>query len=225
MLLTRKRERGADRGERWSDARQPLGFSQGSPLPIVFFRGTASLSSLSSELSDARLRQLYRRPRERFAADNRNRLQTFRVAPAAISTLSPHPPLPPAISSFLRALFHRRQQTIQAPDVDRVATTTKSFVGKAIVPAWRSGHRAFLVSAVARRPLYDRRTSTTTTTTTTKTTTAAVAFFVEDVILWEFVFLPGPRSLYGVLSFLVFPPLFATSCSAHHLAMHANARA
>lgn len=56
------------------------------PLPIVFFRGAASLSSLSSELSDARLRQLYRRPRERFAADNRNRLQTFRMAPAAIST-------------------------------------------------------------------------------------------------------------------------------------------
>lgn len=69
-------------------------------------------------------------------------------------------------------------------------------VGKAIVPAWRSGHRAFLVSEVARRLLYDRRTSTTTTTVT--------AFSVEDVILWEFVFLPGPRSPYSVLSFLVF---------------------
>lgn len=75
-------------------------------------------------------------------------------------------------------------------------------VGKAIVPAWRSGHRAFLVSEVARRLLYDRRTST--TTTTTKTTTAVTAFSVEDVILWEFVFLPGPRSPYSVLSFLVF---------------------
>lgn len=65
-------------------------------------------------------------------------------------------------------------------------------VGKAIVPAWRSGHRAFLVSEVARRLLYDRRTSTTTATTTatttSKTTTSAVA--AEDVILWEFVFLP-----------------------------------
>jgi len=65
-------------------------FSESSPR-IVFFRSTVSLSSLSSELSGAPLRQLYRRPRERFAVDNRNRLQTFHVTPAAISTFSARP--------------------------------------------------------------------------------------------------------------------------------------
>lgn len=85
VLLSRER---LQAGERRPDARQPPGFSQSSSR-IVFFRGTVSLSSLSSELSGARLRQLYRRPRERFAVDNRNRLQTFRMVPAAISTFSP----------------------------------------------------------------------------------------------------------------------------------------
>lgn len=134
------------------------GFS--SPLPlIVFFRGVASLSSLSSELSGARLHQLYRRPRERFAVDNRNRLQTFRMAPATISTFSISC-ISLAISSF-RALFHRRRQTIQAPDVDSAATTTKS--SAKLLSAWQTGHRAFLMSEVARRLLYDRRTMARTT--------------------------------------------------------------
>lgn len=87
MLLSPERPK----RERRPDARQPpgtfSGFSSPPPL-IVFFRGAVSLSSLSSELSGARLRQLYRRPRERFAVDNRNRLQTFRIAPATISTFS-----------------------------------------------------------------------------------------------------------------------------------------
>jgi len=92
-----------------------------SPPLIVFFRGAVSLSSLSSELSGARLRQLYRRPRERFAVDNRNRLQTFRMAPATISTF-------PASSISRYILFPRAfppaTTNNTSADVDRVATTS-----------------------------------------------------------------------------------------------------
>lgn len=115
-----------------------------SPPLIVFFRGAVSLSSLSSELSGARLRQLYRRLRERFAVDNRNRLQTFRMAPATISTF-------PASSISRYILFPRAfppaTTNNTSADVDRVATTKLS---AKLLSAWRTGHRAFLVSEVAR---------------------------------------------------------------------------
>lgn len=103
-------------------------FLSGSSSSIVFFRGAASLSSLSSELSGARLRQLYWRPGERFAADNRNRPQTFRVVPAAISTflllhryiLFPPRAFPPAATNNTSARRRARR------DDNKV-------VGKAIV--------------------------------------------------------------------------------------------
>lgn len=140
--------------------RQPPGLSRDSPLShlslIVFFRGAVSLSSLSSELSGARLRQLYRRPRERFAVDNRNRLQTFRMAPrnhfhllSCISRYILFPPcaFPPATTN--NTSVRRRPR--------RAATTTKS--SAELLSPWRTGHRAtFLVSEVAWRLLYDRRT-------------------------------------------------------------------
>lgn len=122
-----------------------------SSSSIVFFRGAASLSSLSSELSGARLRQLYWRPGERFAADNRNRLQTFRVVPAAISTflllhryiLFPPRAFPPAATN--------NTSTRRRPRHD-----DNKVVGKAIVRLAIRPPRAFLVSEVARRLLYDR---------------------------------------------------------------------
>lgn len=135
---------------------------------------------------------------------------------------SPFPPSPPRYILFpSRVLFHRRQQTIQAPR-RRPRRNDNKVVGKAIVPAWRSGRRAFLVSEVARRLLYDRRTSA--ATTTTKTTTRGRCRrgrrdFVE-------ICLPPRPSFSLQRSFILsFPFLFAISRSAHYLAMHANARA
>lgn len=124
----------------------------------------------------------------------------------------PPQPFPPSLSFSSRyILFPPRAfppaTTNNTSTRRRPRRNDNKVVGSAIVPAWRSGHRAFLVSEVARRLLYDRRTSTTTATTTpttTKTTTAAAASSAEDVILREFVFLPGPHSPYGILSFLVF---------------------
>lgn len=77
------------------------------------------------------------------AAERALRGSTIEIA-CRLSAWPPQPFPPPAflaISSFHRALFHRRRQTIQTPpDVDRAATTTKS--SAKLLSAWRTGHRA-----------------------------------------------------------------------------------
>lgn len=128
--------------------------------------------------------------------------------PQPFPTLSTLPPIPSYILFPPRAF--PPATTNNTSTQRRPRRDDNKVVGKAIVPAWRSGHRAFLVSEVARRLLYDRRTSTSDNDDNdsgddTKTTTVSLSPFPwKTWFCGNLSFFPGPRSPHGALSFPVF---------------------
>lgn len=183
------------------------GFSSPPPL-IVFFRGAVSLSSLSSELSGARLRQLYRRPRERFAVDNRNRLQTFRMAPATISTFSAS-----CISRYI--LFPRAFPPATTNNTS--ADVDNKVVGKAIVRLTNRPPRLPCVRGHARL-LYDLETMARTTKMTKMPISPwKTSWFCRNLS-------SSPTSSFYRHSFILhfLSALFAISQPLYHLTIYAN---
>lgn len=122
---------GGQTGERRPDARQPPGLSQG-PLP--------ALSSSAAPFLCPRYRLSYpargcanyigdRESAPRSTIEIACRLSAWPAQPFPSS----RPLSPAAISSFLRALFHRRRQTIQASRRRPRRDDNNKVVGKAIV--------------------------------------------------------------------------------------------
>lgn len=205
--------------ERRPDARQPPGLSRDSPLPPL------SLSSSAAPFLCPRYRPSYpargcanyiggRESASR--VDNRNRLQTFRMAPATISTscisryiLFPPCAFPPATTNNTNAPRRRPRR-----DDNKV-------VGKAIVRLANRPPRTFLVSEVARRLLYDRRTMARTTKTTKMPfSSRKTSWFCRNLSSF-----PTFRSFYLSTAFFHFRFLSFTcdfSASSTRSAMYAN---